>query len=523
MSNKKYRWLPHLENSVPEAEKGRLTSTYYIALEGWRRGLDLEFYRVIEEDNRLKIKHVLSNGNRSHHFSLSMGDKTSDEAFDICDNKELTKKYLSQNNVPVPGGETFGPEVNVRDVVDYGASLGFPLVLKPLNGNQGDGVFSNIQKEKELQEIYEYVHEKLEYDDIMVESYVKGKEFRIVVIGDRILGAMHRRPASIVGNGKHTINELININNIDRDNNPHLTGKLIRKDMEIKSILRKKGYNFKSILDNGERIYLRDKSNLSAGGDSIDVTNLLTPELQEIALNIGRSIPGLNFYGLDMIVDLENNTGTVLEVNARPGIGGHLFPAVGEPRDLAKDIVDYYFPETIDNERSNLFFDFNSIKESLKSRSATSIKVANPPAGKLYSKKYIISGKVQKVGYRKWIAEKAKESNLHGYTNNLKNGKVLVIVAGEKSVVNNFRKVCEAGTDRAKIKKVKEKIYTKPLRIGFGIRNYNSKFKDKNDTIKRLKQKTQELKDNNKELKLENEELKKEIQLIERADKQEAK
>src|SRR5690625_4833066 len=136
-----YKWLPHLDGAIPSAGQGKRISTYAVALEGWRRGLKLKFYSVFEDGNKLKLRYSLSNENRTHQFQLSMGDKVSDEAFKICDDKDLTKQYLERGGVPVPSGKMFEAEVSEEDIVDYGLSLGFPIVVKPTDGNAGKGVF----------------------------------------------------------------------------------------------------------------------------------------------------------------------------------------------------------------------------------------------------------------------------------------------------------------------------------------------------------------------------------------------
>lgn len=499
MPKTKYRWMPHLENAVPEAGQGKRISTYNIALEGWRRGLDLQFYGLVEEENKLKVRYSLSNKDRTHYFSLSMGDKISETAFDICNDKEQTKLYLSKYDVPVPQGKMFGSGTDDDKIVSFALSLGFPLVVKPTDGNAGKGVFSNIQSEKNLREILIHVRAELGFDNIIVEQYKEGEEFRIVVIGDKVIGAMNRRPANVVGDGKHSIRQLINIKNDDRLNNPHLTSRLIKKDREVEDVLNRAGYSINSVPTKGKRVYLRLKSNLSAGGEAVDVTEGLTDELKTIAINAGKAIPGLAHYGVDMIVDKKNNTGTILEVNARPGIGGHLFPVEGTPRDFAKYIIDYYFPETVDVERTNLYFDFDSILESLKSRSAEKVQLSKTPFGKLFGKKYIISGRVQKVGYRKWITRKAREYNLHGYTKNLNNGNVVVVVASPKEyAVNDFKEVCKEGPEKANVSKVIEKNWNKPVKIGFElITENNDQIETKNaeqeKVIKRLMEEKKEI------------------------------
>lgn len=467
---KKYRWMPHHEGAVPPAGQGKRISTYTVALEAWRRGLDLTFYSVFDEENLLKVRYAVASKDKVHHFSLSMGDKVTDVAFDICNNKEVTKKYLAKANVPVPQGKMFDENNNDEEVLEYARELGFPLVVKPTDGNAGKGVFANIQNIDTVKDLVSYVRHDLGYKEIIIEKYVTGDEFRIYVIEDRILGAMNRRPASIVGDGVHSIKQLIHNQNEIRKMNPHLTSRLIKRDREIEALLLRQNYDYKSIPKEGERVFLREKSNLSTGGDAIDVTDQLTEGIKDIAINAGKAIPGLSHYGVDMIVDLENDTGVILEVNARPGLGGHLFPMEGKPRDFAKEIIDYYFPETKDIERTYLYFDFDSILEPLQARSADKVQVITPPVGKLYSKKYIVSGDVQKVGYRNVIRKEAIARDLHGHTENLEDGSVEVLVAGvDKQIVEEFKEVCWKGSERSNVQEVKEYEWGKPVKIGFEV------------------------------------------------------
>lgn len=471
MEKSEYRWLAHHENAIPKAGQGKRISTYTVALEGWRRGLDLKFYSRFDEENKFKLRYSLTSPYRTHHFSLSMGDKVSDVAFKICDDKELTKQRLKEANVPVPFGKMFGADIENEEIISYAKLVGFPLVVKPTNANGGKGVFANIQNIDDLKNILVHVREQLGYSDIIVEQYIAGKEFRIYVIEDRVLGAMNRRPANVVGDGIHTIKQLIYQKNKDRKMNPHLTNRLIKIDREIENMIKRRGYTLATIPKENERVYLREKSNLSAGGDAIDVTDELTPELKNIAINAGKAIPGLAHYGVDMIVNKEKNSGVILEVNARPGLGGHLFPMEGKPRDFAKEIIDYYFPETIHIERSPLYFDFDSILEPIKNRNAAYVEVAPPQPGKLYGRKFIISGKVQAVGYETWIKREAQSRYLHGFTEILDDGTVAVIVAGtDKNIVDDFYDVCCEGPERAEVENVVESSWEKPLPFGFEIK-----------------------------------------------------
>src|SRR5699024_4826765 len=285
-----YRWLPHLEGAIPVAGQGKRISTYTVALEGCRRGLELKFYSMFEDGNKLKIRYSLANGDKIHHFSLSMGDYVTEEAFEICDDKDMTKQYLSRHNVPVPQGSMFGIDQSDEEIIEYSLSLDFPLVVKPTDGNAGKGVFANIRSEKELREIIPYVRKELGFDNIIVERFVAGEEFRIYVIEDKVLGAMNRRPANVTGDGVQTIRQLIHEKNDMRKLNPHLTSRLIKIEREIEVLLEEKEYDLNSIPKYGEVVYLREKSNLSTGGEAVDVTDALTDELKEIAINAGKAI-----------------------------------------------------------------------------------------------------------------------------------------------------------------------------------------------------------------------------------------
>lgn len=463
-----YRWLPHLKNAIPPAGQGKRISTYTVALEGWRRGLSLKFYSVFEDGNKLKIRYSLSNGERTHHFSLSMGDKVTDKAFNICHDKDLTKKYLSEYGVPVPQGKMFSKNVDSPTIVEYAKSLGFPVVLKPTDGNAGRGVFANIQDINRFEELLYHVREELEFDNIIVEKFHPGEEFRIFVVGDKVLGAINRRPASVIGDGVHTIRQLIHLKNDVRRTNPHLSSRLIRIDKEIMNILEGKGYDLNTVPEKDELVSLREKSNLSAGGDAVDVTDLLTDNLKKIAINAGKAIPGLAHYGVDMIIDEENDTGVILEVNARPGIGGHLFPIQGKPRDFAKNIIDFYFPETKDDYRTPLFFDFDKVIEPVKRRSASSITVMSPPKEKLYGKKYIITGDFEYRPFRLWVRRKAIKREFHGYIEQLEDNRVeLVVMGSDRNKINSFNKIFHKGYFTEHIEHIEESDWYESLLIGF--------------------------------------------------------
>ena len=473
-----YQWLPHLEGAVPKAGQGKRISTYTVALEGWRRGIRLRFYREFDEEMKLKVRYSLKHNDKEHHFALSKGDLVTDEAFDICDDKDLTKKYLAEAGVPTPLGRKFPEASSNEEILAYGNELGYPLVLKPVSANGGKGVFANVREEQVLKEAIEYVRDELGYKEVIIETHIPGeKEFRVIVLGEIVLGAMHRIPANVVGDGQRTIRKLIQDKNKFRRLNPHLTSRMIRIDKEVLYMIDQAGYELDSILEDGKRIYLRVQSNLSNGGDSVDVTEELSPELERIAIEATKAIPGLAQSGVDIIVNDETGAGSVIEVNSRPGLGGHLFPMIGTPRDFAKAFIDYYFPETADYPRSNLYFDFDNVIAPIKSRSATMVEVPKPPKGELYGKLYTVRGNVQGIGYRAWIKREALKRELHGYARNEADGSVSVVVCHpNKKKVNNFKKVIIEGPEKAVVEEILEEEWKKPVRMGFATKQAKKKY-----------------------------------------------
>ncbi|WP_373893899.1 acylphosphatase [Virgibacillus sp. CBA3643] len=471
MNNMDNNYLPHLENAVPSAAHGNRLSMYLIALEAWRRGLTVKFFTIDNPENKLLVRYSLSNQEKEYRFESSRGSKLTDKAFEISDNKDLTKKVISKAGVNVPEGKRFEASIDDSEIVAYANALGYPLVLKPISENAGKGVFSDIKTEEQLKEALVHVRSDLNYHDVIVEKYIPGIEYRILVVDGEVIGAVNRIPANVVGNGKNSIEELIKMKNKEKKNNPNLSKKTIKIDKEVLDSIQSLGYELETILEDGERIYLRSKSNASTGGDPIDVTNELTDELISIATKSFHAIPGLDVCGLDMIVDKENNTGAVIEINTKPMLGLHVFPMRGEARDVVKPIIDYYFPETINTKKTNLYFDFDSILAPFISRSINEVVLPAPPSlEEQYAKRYIVSGNISVVGYKSWVRKKALRNKLHGYIKDLKDGTTEIVIAGSnKTEVEQFKDICYEGPEEAEVMEVEEYNWEKPVKTGFEI------------------------------------------------------
>jgi len=456
--------------------------SFLVALEGWRRGLSLKFYydpfivtdlKIIGFDQVGKA-FSLESDEKKHFFYRTRGDKVSNEATDFGTDKAKAKQLLTKASVPTPEGFAFHKQEDLDEVVRKSVQLGFPLVLKPTLGSLGKGVVTGILTEDELRESIAYVFSEFDYEDFIIEHHVEGEDVRVYVIEDQIVAAIKRVPANVCGDGVHTIDELIDLKNEVRKANPQTSTRLIKKDTALKNFLNQRDWTLDSIPEKDKIIYLKGQSNISAGGDSVDITDELTEEVKNIAVQAVKAIPGLNYAGIDLI--LTKDGASIIEINTTAGISLHTFPVHGKPQNVAEKIVDYYFPETKGKaeKSTKIYFDYKNILELLRSHSLERLEVTDAPVGELYAKRYVISGKVQNVGYRKWIRKQAVAKGLHGYTRNLNNGKVVVVVASvDKGLVDGFKQVCYEGPLRAEVTDVKEYVWEKQVRVGFEIRKTN--------------------------------------------------
>ncbi|KGX87203.1 acylphosphatase [Pontibacillus litoralis] len=491
MKDKQGISLPQLSaDVVKNARKTRLDA-FAVALEGWRRGLKLKWYtRDSEHFQDMVIFGVnppgrlfsLSSEERTHYFFRTRGDKVTNEAVEIGSEKDDTKIYLEKAGVPVPKGRGFEVDATDEEIIEYSKTLPYPLVLKPTNASLGNGVVTNINSDEEFKKAVEYVRHELEYDEVIVEQFAAGKEYRVYVIEDQVIAAYNRIPANIIGDGEHTIEELIDLKNKERRRNARLNSCLIEMDKEIIEFIGAAGYTLESIPEKGEEIYLRQKTNVSSGGDPIDVTDEIPEEFKQIAIDAVKAIPGLYHCGVDIIVNDDRtveNPAVVIELNPTAQIGGILYPLRGQARNIPAAIIDYYFPETkgMDTTHSKIYFDLPAVLEPLENRSAIEVEIPPAPMGKLYAKRFVVKGKVQGHSYHRFLKRQAIDRGLHGYVKNMVFDEIEIIVAGtEKDDISKFKQVITSYKKNTQVNDLKEENYEEPVTIGFEItERYNTK------------------------------------------------
>jgi len=287
----------------------------------------------------------LGYGINQMRFQATMTCKTSNIAVDIACNKEETKRLLAAAAIPVAKGDIVVDEETLQATIDR---IGYPIVIKPLDGNHGKGASINLNSWEEALEGLEYA--KKYSRRVIVERFITGFDFRILVIDNKIVAAAQRVPANVVGDGKNTIAQLIEIENKDpRRGYGHenvLTE--ITVDRDTLDLLAKKNYTVDTVPKKDEIVFLKSTANLSTGGTSIDVTDMLHPENIFLAERISRVI-GLDICGIDIMAknltqSLKENGGVIIEVNAAPGFRMHLAPSEGLPRNVAAPVIDMLYP-----------------------------------------------------------------------------------------------------------------------------------------------------------------------------------
>ena len=285
-------------------------------------------------------------GSRQRRIQAAEIDATGAIAESIAQDKELTKKLLDAAGVPVPQGRSV---VDPSDAWAAALEIGLPVVIKPKDGNQGKGVTVNVTTREQLDAGFRAASEFR--DDILVERYLPGHDYRLLVVGDKLVAAARREPPQVIGDGKHTVRELVDeVNRDPRRGDGHATSLTkIRFDDIALGTLVQQGMNADSVPALGQRVVLRNNANLSTGGTATDVTDDVHPEVAERAIAAAHMI-GLDICGVDLVADsvlkpMEDVGGGIVEVNAAPGLRMHLAPSFGKPRAIGEAIMDTLFKD----------------------------------------------------------------------------------------------------------------------------------------------------------------------------------
>lgn len=320
-------------NSLQKVKLGS-ESAQLILDSALKQGIDVEI--ISERFNLIKLfnkeKFLFIKGT-----SLSVNSQPSCA---IANNKFLTKKVLKKFDIAMPKGwlvRTKGEAIKLISEKKL-----YPCVLKPARGAHGHKVYANINSFEEFKKLLPFLFTSPKHNDVLIEEYIKGKDYRLLVVDDKVSAVMERIPAHVIGNGHSSIYKLIQ----EFNKNP-MVGKRYEKPMckivmngEVARNLNKLKKTFSDIPFDGEKIFLRQNANISTGGTGRDATDDLCQSIKDLAIRATKAI-GMTISGVDIIYNEEEKKAYVLEINDTPGIDIHHFPVFGQSRPVADDIVRY--------------------------------------------------------------------------------------------------------------------------------------------------------------------------------------
>lgn len=289
----------------------------------------------------------LGQGVHAKRIRATMTSETSSIAVDIASDKDLTTKLLGAAGLPVPKQ---GSIRTADGAVQVAERIGYPVVIKPLDGNHGRGVCLNLQNEEDVRNAFPIAEEQSRRGVVIVETMVTGKDYRCLIIDGRMVAIAERVPASVTGDGTSTVEQLVDLTNADprRGVGHEKVLTRIKVDAAAIEVLEGQGHSLQSVPAEGEMVKLALTGNMSTGGISIDRTLEAHPENVEIAEEaarmVGLDIAGIDFICPDITEPVRETGGAICEVNAAPGFRMHTHPTIGEPQFIAKPVVDMLFP-----------------------------------------------------------------------------------------------------------------------------------------------------------------------------------
>jgi cyanophycin synthetase len=284
-------------------------------------------------------------GSRQHRILAAETDQTSAIAESIVKDKELTKQLLASIGVPVPMGR---PVTDAEDAWRAAQEIGVPVVVKPRDGNQGRGVAVNLSTREQV--VAAFSSAIAEGDQILVEKFAAGCDYRLLIIDNQLVAAARREPPQVTGDGRRTISELVAEVNLDpRRGEDHATSlNKIPLDEIARSVLAEQGLTVDSVPAAGQLVLLRRNANLSTGGSATDVTDKVHRDVAARAIDavrmVGLDIAGVDIVASDISMPLEPQGAVIVEVNAAPGLRMHLEPSFGTGRAVGEAIVNMMFP-----------------------------------------------------------------------------------------------------------------------------------------------------------------------------------
>lgn len=373
-------------------------------------------------------------------FSESEFPRAGFAASMITVHKGATRRLLASHGLPIPDGH-YLPSSEIDKAYQTGLALGFPLVVKPAAGSKGWGVTTGIRTAEELTLAIDAVKAS-RYGDtgIIIERHASGSDYRIIATPEEVVSVVRRDPASVVGDGKHTIEELVLMANAIRRQNPHLGKRhLIPLDERADLPLQRQGLSRESVPGAGQRVLLSTVANVSQGGDSYEVLEETNHSILEMAKRAVAAVPGLAYAGLDVLMgdhrlDVASQEVFIIEVNPKPVQTMHHFPMYGPPRNVSEFLV----------------------RKALKTHRVS----VTPDSVEQLAVELEVTGKVSGVSYRRWFVRTASQLGITGWVTRTPNeDSVHAVIQGTPSQVGLMLRLAFSGPPGSRV----AETYSRPI------------------------------------------------------------
>jgi D-alanine-D-alanine ligase-like ATP-grasp enzyme/acylphosphatase len=387
--------------------------------------------------------YTISDGSRRVAFWAYTPDTTSYVALRLSHSKAMTRQLLQRTGLNVPEGRVFSP-ASRKAAVAFARKLGFPVVVKPIHGSGGKGVTANIRDDAHFEFAWTLAVKSAPQANIIVEKHIPGSDYRLVVVGDHMVAASLRIPASIEGDGCSSIAELFRKRNAARQANPYLAGKEFAMTPGMERNMTQLGLDRSSVLESGRRLTLDTVAN-TGRGECVDMTEVAHPDFHGIAVRIAQTFPRIEFLGIDLIAEdlgapaAEQNWG-VCEVNTGPALGMQHFPVSGTPRDAAGMLMEHMFPGARLTPRD----EFRGIRVTM-------------------------SGAVRDIGFEKDIWKRSHLRSLSGWVWGAAADRIEAEFFGPPRAVESIQRYCRKGLPHATVSTFSFAPLEHPPATGFRI------------------------------------------------------
>lgn len=375
-------------------------------------------------------------------FRMNMPSLTSPATRAVTHHKQQTKAVLADHGVPVPDGIEVAADDTATALAWWDRLHGAAAVVKPITGSGGKGVTTAIADADGLLRAMRAAGNPR----VVLEQHLAGADHRLLVVGGRTIAGIRRHPASVMGDGVSTIRALVEQKNVARKSNPYAGTKAVAITDDVSAYLRVAGLTADSVPEHGRRVRLRGAANISLGGDSEDITDLVHPDFAALAARSWGCFPDLAFCGVDLIAEdirrpAAGQRHAVIEINANCDLAMHHFPTIpggGPPVDAAGAIIDHVFPT-----------------QPAPERRAMALRVY---------------GTVKNVGYLTWLRKRVALLGVRGYAAGLPDGSLEVFAEGTRSALDELRRMCARGSAKSVVTRLTYQDCDAEGSTGFTVR-----------------------------------------------------